>query len=146
MTFGYCRDAAERSFLLKYVEERVLPANPFQTLDDAVADLMRIAVAKGRATKPTLELGICGEHGGDPASIAKCDQLGLDYVSCSPFRVPVARLAAAQAVLARRTAAAQPQSQPRPLGSLARVAAQQVQRRRTDGTRKVKTTPERPNA
>jgi pyruvate,orthophosphate dikinase len=146
MTFGYCRDAAERSFLLKYVEERVLPANPFQTLDDAVADLMRIAVGKGRATKPGLELGICGEHGGDPASIAKCDQLGLDYVSCSPFRVPVARLAAAQAALARRAAAAQQQSQSR-LGNLARVAAQQaVQRRRTDRARNVKTTPERPTA
>jgi pyruvate,orthophosphate dikinase len=144
MTFGYCRDAAERSFLLKYVEERVLPANPFQTLDDAVADLMRIAVSKGRATKPTLELGICGEHGGDPASIAKCDQLGLDYVSCSPFRVPVARLAAAQAALARRAAAAQSQS--RPLGKLARVAAQGLERRRTDRGRKPQSAPERPTA
>ena len=105
MTFGYCRDAAERSFLLKYVEEKVLPANPFQTLDDAVVDLMRIAVGKGRATKPSLQLGICGEHGGDPESIGKCEQLGLDYVSCSPFRVPVARLAAAQAALAHRAGA-----------------------------------------
>ena len=105
MTFGYCRDAAERGFLLKYVEEKVLPANPFQTLDDAVVDLMRIAVGKGRATKPSLQLGICGEHGGDPESIGKCEQLGLDYVSCSPFRVPVARLAAAQAALANRAGA-----------------------------------------
>jgi pyruvate,orthophosphate dikinase len=100
LTFGYSRDDAEGGFLLKYVEDKILPENPFQTLDDAVADLMGIAVRKGRATRPDLELGICGEHGGDPASIAKCERLGLDYVSCSPFRVPVARLAAAQAVLA----------------------------------------------
>ncbi len=99
MTFGYSRDDAEGGFLLKYVEDKILPANPFQTLDDAVAGLMAIAVAKGRATKPNLELGICGEHGGDPESIFKCEKLGLDYVSCSPFRVPVARLAAAQAAL-----------------------------------------------
>ena len=89
MTFGYSRDDAEGGFLLKYVEDKILPDNPFQTLDDAVAGLMGIAVAKGRATKPDLELGICGEHGGDPASIAKCEKLGLDYVSCSP--VPGAR-------------------------------------------------------
>jgi pyruvate,orthophosphate dikinase len=97
MTFGYCRDAAERGFLLQYVEDKVLPANPFQTLDDAVASLMAAAIDKGRATNPALELGICGEHGGDPASIEKCERLGLDYVSCSPFRVPSARLAAARA-------------------------------------------------
>ena len=100
MTFGYSRDDAEGGFLLKYVEDGILPANPFQTLDDAVAGLMRTAVEKGRATKPDLELGICGEHGGDPASIAKCEAIGLDYVSCSPYRVPVARLAAAQAAMA----------------------------------------------
>ncbi len=99
MTFGYSRDDAEGGFLLKYVEDKILPYNPFQTLDDAVVGLMGIAVAKGRATKPDLELGICGEHGGDPESIFKCEKLGLDYVSCSPFRVPVARLAAAQAAL-----------------------------------------------
>jgi pyruvate,orthophosphate dikinase len=99
LTFGYSRDDAEGGFLLKYVEDGVLPVNPFQTLDDAVADLMRIAVTKGRATRPDLELGICGEHGGDPDSIHKCERIGLDYVSCSPFRVPVARLAAAQAAL-----------------------------------------------
>jgi len=100
MTFGFSRDDAEGGFLLKYVEDKILPANPFQTLDDAVAGLMKTAVDKGRATKPDLELGICGEHGGDPDSIAKCERIGLDYVSCSPFRVPVARLAAAQATLA----------------------------------------------
>ena len=100
MTFGYSRDDAEGGFLLKYVEDKILPVNPFQTLDDAVAGLMKTAVDKGRATRPDLELGICGEHGGDPESIAKCERIGLDYVSCSPFRVPVARLAAAQATLA----------------------------------------------
>ncbi len=100
MTFGYSRDDAEGGFLLKYVEDGILPVNPFQTLDDAVAGLMRMAVEKGRATRPDIELGICGEHGGDPESIHKCEAIGLDYVSCSPFRVPVARLAAAQAVLA----------------------------------------------
>ena len=100
MTFGYSRDDAEGGFLLKYVEDGILPENPFQTLDDAVAGLMKTAVDKGRATRPDIELGICGEHGGDPESIHKCERIGLDYVSCSPFRVPVARLAAAQAVLA----------------------------------------------
>ena len=74
MTFGYSRDDAEGGFLLKYVEDKILPFNPFQTLDDAVAGLMKIAVDKGRSTKPDLELGICGEHGGDPESIAKCER------------------------------------------------------------------------
>ena len=101
MTFGFSRDDAEGGFLLKYVEDKILPVNPFQTLDDAVAGLMKIAVDKGRATRPDLEIGICGEHGGDPESIAKCERIGLDYVSCSPFRVPVARLAAAQAATGR---------------------------------------------
>jgi len=100
MTYGYSRDDAEGGFLLTYVERKILPANPFQTLDTiGVGQLMRIAVEKGRATRPRLKIGICGEHGGDPASIAFCDEIGLDYVSCSPFRVPVARLAAAQAAL-----------------------------------------------
>jgi pyruvate,orthophosphate dikinase len=107
MTFGYSRDDAEGGFLLKYVEDKILPVNPFQTLDDAVAGLMKIAVEKGRATRPGLEIGICGEHGGDPESIAKCEKIGLDYVSCSPFRVPVARLAAAQATLAARSESAE---------------------------------------
>ena len=87
-------------FLLQYVEEEILPANPFQTLDtEGVGELMRMAVEQGRAARPDLEVGICGEHGGDPASIAFCHAVGLNYVSCSPFRVPVARLAAAQAAL-----------------------------------------------
>ena len=100
MTFGYSRDDAEGGFLLKYVEEKILPFNPFQSLDTVgVGSAMRMAVEKGRSARPGLKIGICGEHGGDPASIAFCEEIGLDYVSCSPFRVPVARLAAAQAAL-----------------------------------------------
>jgi pyruvate,orthophosphate dikinase len=100
MTFGYSRDDAEGGFLLKYVEDKILPYNPFQSLDPVIVDEMEMAVKKGRSTRPDLKVGICGEHGGDPLSIAYCDKIGLNYVSCSPFRVPVARLAAAQAVLA----------------------------------------------
>ena len=100
-TFGYSRDDAEGKFLLKYVEEKILPANPFETIDrNGVGRLMSIAVREGRATRPGMKIGICGEHGGDPESIALCEELGLDYVSCSPYRVPVARLAAAHARLA----------------------------------------------
>jgi pyruvate,orthophosphate dikinase len=100
-TFGYSRDDAEGKFLRRYVEEKILPANPFETIDrDGVGRLMEIAVREGRATRPDLEVGICGEHGGDPESIALCEELGLNYVSCSPYRVPVARLAAAHARLA----------------------------------------------
>jgi pyruvate,orthophosphate dikinase len=99
-TFGYSRDDAEGAFLLKYVEDKILPANPFQTLDvDGVGKLVETAVELGRGARPDLELGICGEHGGDPDSVLFCHRVGLDYVSCSPFRVPVARLAAAQASL-----------------------------------------------
>jgi pyruvate,orthophosphate dikinase len=101
-TFGYSRDDAEGKFLLKYVESKILPVNPFQTLDQiGVGRLMQIAVTEGRAVKPNLKVGICGEHGGDPSSIEFCHRTGLNYVSCSPFRVPVARLAAAQAALAQ---------------------------------------------
>ena len=100
MTFGYSRDDAEGGFLLAYVERGILPANPFQTIDvEGVGQLVRIAVEKGRQARPNIKLGICGEHGGDPASIHFFNEVGLDYVSCSPFRVPVARLAAAQAAL-----------------------------------------------
>jgi pyruvate,orthophosphate dikinase len=115
MTFGYSRDDAEGKFLLRYVEgldtgERdaegnpvrfqILPDNPFQTLDEeGVGRLVRICTEEGRAANPGLEVGICGEHGGDPASIDFCHRVGLDYVSCSPYRVPVARLAAAQSAL-----------------------------------------------
>jgi len=101
-TFGYSRDDAEGKFLLKYVEDKILPENPFQSLDQiGVGRLMEIAVAEGRGVKPNLKVGICGEHGGDPSSIDFCHRTGLNYVSCSPFRVPVARLAAAQAALAK---------------------------------------------
>ena len=100
MTFGYSRDDAEGGFLLKYVEDGILPFNPFQTLDDAVAGLMRTAVEKGRATRPTSSSASAASTAATPESIHKCERIGLDYVSCSPFRVPVARLAAAQAVLA----------------------------------------------
>src|SRR5258708_10561372 len=95
-TFGYSRDDAEGKFLLKYVEEKILPVNPFESLDPAgVGRLMEIAVTEGRATRPKLKIGICGEHGGDPPSIAIFELLGLHYGSCSPYRVPVAQLAAA---------------------------------------------------
>jgi pyruvate,orthophosphate dikinase len=100
-TYGYSRDDAEGKFLLRYVETKILPENPFQALDQiGVGRLMKIAVEEGRATKPNLKIGICGEHGGDPSSIEFCHRIGLHYVSCSPFRVPVARLAAAQAAVA----------------------------------------------
>jgi pyruvate, orthophosphate dikinase len=100
-TLGFSRDDAEGKFLTYYLEDGILEKNPFETLDQSgVGDLMRIAVERGRTTKPELKLGICGEHGGEPRSVAFCDELGLDYVSCSPYRVPIARLAAAQAALA----------------------------------------------
>jgi pyruvate,orthophosphate dikinase len=99
-TFGYSRDDAEGKFLQRYVADKILPRNPFETLDrDGVGRLMRIAVEEGRGARSSLVVGICGEHGGDPESIALCEELDLDYVSCSPYRVPVARLAAAQARL-----------------------------------------------
>jgi pyruvate,orthophosphate dikinase len=100
-TFGISRDDAETGFLQEYLEKRILPENPFATIDQGgVGKLMAMAVKDGRATRPGLEVGICGEHGGDPKTITFCHQLGLDYVSCSPFRVPIARLAAAHAALA----------------------------------------------
>mgnify|MGYP005769822513 FL=1 len=100
MTFGYSRDDAEGKFLQKYVDNKILPANPFQTLDqEGVGQLMKIALDKALTVKPHLKRGICGEHGGDPASVKFCHRIGLNYVSCSPFRVPQARLAAAQAVI-----------------------------------------------
>jgi pyruvate, orthophosphate dikinase len=97
---GFSRDDAEGKFLTRYLEDGVLERNPFETLDQSgVGDLMRIAVERGRGAKEGLKLGICGEHGGEPDSVAFCHDLGLDYVSCSPYRVPLARLAAAQAAL-----------------------------------------------
>ena len=100
-TLGFSRDDAEGKFLTHYLDERILDANPFETLDQSgVGDLMRIAVERARGVKESLKLGICGEHGGDQHSIRFCHDLGLDYVSCSPYRIPLARLAAAQAALA----------------------------------------------
>jgi pyruvate,orthophosphate dikinase len=105
MTFGYSRDDAERNFLVTYVEQGILPKNPFQTLDrEGVGMLMKWAVDEGRKTRPNLEVGICGEHGGDPDSIEWCHLIGNNYVSCSPFRVPIARLAAAHVALKHRPA------------------------------------------
>jgi pyruvate,orthophosphate dikinase len=99
-TFGISRDDAEAGFLIEYMEKEILPENPFAVIDrDGVGLLMEMAVQKGRSVRPDLECGICGEHGGDPESIQLCHELGLTYVSCSPFRIPVARLAAAHAAL-----------------------------------------------
>jgi pyruvate,orthophosphate dikinase len=100
-TLGFSRDDAEGKFLTYYLEHGILERNPFEVIDeDGVGDLMRIAVERGRGAKPEIKMGICGEHGGEPRSVAFCHRLGLDYVSCSPYRVPLARLAAAQASLA----------------------------------------------
>jgi pyruvate, orthophosphate dikinase len=99
-TLGMSRDDAEGKFLTFYLEDGVLESNPFETLDrGGVGDLMQIGVERGRSAKPHIKLGICGEHGGEPRSVEFCHGLGLDYVSCSPYRVPLARLAAAQAAL-----------------------------------------------
>jgi pyruvate,orthophosphate dikinase len=102
-TFGISRDDAEGKFLLEYVEQGVLAANPFQVLDpEGVGYLVKLGVENGRKTRPDLEVGICGEHGGEPSSVAFCHKAGLNYVSCSPFRVPIARLAAAHAAIAEK--------------------------------------------
>ena len=101
-TLGISRDDAG-SFLGLYTSKNLLPADPFVSIDTVgVGELIKIAVERGRATRPDIKLGVCGEHGGDPASIAFCETAGLDYVSCSPFRIPIARLAAAQAALGRK--------------------------------------------
>jgi pyruvate,orthophosphate dikinase len=104
MTWGFSRDDVEASFFSRYLDRGIFGVSPFETLDrDGVGRLMRIAVEEGRATRPDLKLGICGEHGGDPDSVHFCHDIGLDYVSCSPFRVPVARLEAARAALTSPT-------------------------------------------
>ena len=101
MTFGFSRDDVEGRMMDAYLELGLLPRNPFEVVDsDGVGELVRLGTERGRATRPALKVGVCGEHGGDPESIGLFYDAGLDYVSCSPFRVPVARLAAAQAVLA----------------------------------------------
>jgi pyruvate,orthophosphate dikinase len=98
--FGFSRDDAQAKFLKAYVERGIFKEDPFQVLDrEGVGKIMQIATELGKRTRPDLEVGICGEHGGDPSSVEFCHQIGLDYVSCSPFRVPIARLAAAQARL-----------------------------------------------
>jgi pyruvate, orthophosphate dikinase len=105
-TLGFSRDDAEGKFLTHYLDDGIFRQNPFETLDQSgVGELMELAVERARSAKPDLKLGICGEHGGDPASVAFCHRLGLDYVSCSPYRVPLARLAAAQAALAESAVA-----------------------------------------
>jgi pyruvate,orthophosphate dikinase len=118
MTFGFSRDDVEGRMMSAYLELGLLPRNPFETVDaDGVGELVRLGVTRGRITRPELKIGVCGEHGGDPESIAVFYAAGLDYVSCSPFRVPVARLAAAQAVLAAEPAASGPGSRSRANGS-----------------------------
>jgi pyruvate,orthophosphate dikinase len=105
MTFGFSRDDVEGRMMDAYLELGLLPRNPFEVVDaGGVGELVQIGTDRGRATRPSLKVGVCGEHGGDPASIDLFYRAGLDYVSCSPFRVPVARLAAAQAVLANAPA------------------------------------------
>ena len=109
MGFGFSRDDIG-AFMPDYLKKEILPADPFQTIDQAgIGELIRIGIERGRASRPKLKIGICGEHGGDPASIHFCHKVGMDYVSCSPFRVPIARLAAAQVAVteaaAKKTAA-----------------------------------------
>lgn len=107
MTFGISRDDAQARFLTHYIRHGLLPSDPFETIDEAgVGELVRTAVQRGREARPNLSLGICGEHGGDPLSIDFFHRIGLDYVSCSPLRVPIARLAAAQAVVREKQALA----------------------------------------
>jgi len=104
MGFGYSRDDAGR-FLPIYIEKGILENDPFEILDqEGIGQLMKIAVKKGRKTRKDIKIGICGEHGGEPSSVEFCNSLGFDYVSCSPFRVPIARLAAAQAVIKQKAA------------------------------------------
>jgi pyruvate,orthophosphate dikinase len=104
MTFGYSRDDAGK-FLPVYLDAGILKNDPFQVLDqEGVGQLVRMAVEKGRKTRPNLKIGICGEHGGEPSSVGFCDTVGMDYVSCSPYRVPIARVAAAQAAIKAKKA------------------------------------------
>ena len=104
MAFGFSRDDVESRMMPAYLEQGLLRRNPFETIDaDGVGELVALAVERGRAAKPKLKLGVCGEHGGDPESIELFHRVGLDYVSCSPYRVPIARLAAAQAILEATT-------------------------------------------
>ena len=100
MTYGFSRDDSSK-FMDAYFNAKIIENDPFARLDQSgVGALMKMAIEKGKKTRPSLHCGICGEHGGDPSSVEFCNEIGLDYVSCSPFRVPIARLAAAQAALA----------------------------------------------
>jgi pyruvate,orthophosphate dikinase len=100
MTFGFSRDDVEGRIMGRYLDEGLLPRNPFETVDEGgVGELVKLGTQRGRATKPSLKVGVCGEHGGDPESIRIFWDAGVDYVSCSPFRVPIARLASAQAII-----------------------------------------------
>ena len=104
MGFGFSRDDIG-SFLPEYLNKGILPEDPFQSIDQkGVGELIKLGISRGRSTNKKLEVGICGEHGGEPKSVEFCHKVGMDYVSCSPFRVPIARLAAAQAVLKEKTA------------------------------------------
>ncbi len=133
MTYGYSRDDAERNFLITYQEQGILEVNPFQSLDrGGVGKLMDWAIAEGRTTRPNLEVGICGEHGGDPSSIEWCHIIGNNYVSCSPFRVPIARLAAAHAALKYR---------PQKKVSTTKKTAKKKVMKRAKASRKSNTTP-----
>jgi pyruvate,orthophosphate dikinase len=134
-TFGLSRDDMG-PVLSSYVEKDIYAVDPFVTIDrDGVGRLMRIAIEDGRRTKPDLKLGICGEHGGDPNSVEFCDAIGLDYVSCSPYRLPIARLAAAQATLKRRAAAAAPARKP-----ARKVAAKKAPARKAPARKKARRT------
>ncbi len=125
MGFGFSRDDIG-GFLPKYLEKKILPADPFQTIDqEGIGELIRMGIDKGRAVKPTLKIGICGEHGGEPESVKFCHKVGMSYVSCSPYRVPLAKLAAAQEAAADlQKARAKPAA--RPAAKAARPAAKKA--------------------
>jgi pyruvate,orthophosphate dikinase len=132
MTFGFSRDDVEGRMMSAYLEQGLLSRNPFEVVDaQGVGELVRIGVERGRAVRPDLKIGVCGEHGGDPASIATFYEAGLDYVSCSPFRVPVARLAAAQAVLESTPVAKKAVSRPAAKRAAKKPAAKKAAAKKT---------------
>jgi pyruvate,orthophosphate dikinase len=126
MGFGFSRDDIG-GFLPKYLDKGILPADPFQTIDqEGIGELIRMGITKGRAVKPGLKIGICGEHGGDPESVKFCHRVGMSYVSCSPYRVPLAKLAAAQEAVADLRAAKPAKPAPKPVPRLAVKAAKKA--------------------